>query len=279
MNCQDFESIVLELVRGEAGSSAEAAGGQAHAAICARCAALLSEQQNLAVGLEALASQTEEERAPERVEAALRLKFRNRNARAARLPSQQRRGPAQTWIAEIFRSRLAWAMTAAVVVAAISIVIAERFRVKPDAAPLAHGQSQSQSHPPVMPITPHPGRAAIHSGALSRSRQTQSAAMNVEPFSNHQATHRFAARKQGSRRAPTPSQSANDEAVTAFYPLPYGSGLGLDEGWELVRVNMPLSALASLGIPVADEQSSTQLVKADVVLGQDGMARAIRFVQ
>jgi hypothetical protein len=278
MNCQDFESIVLDLARGEVGSAAEAARGQAHAAVCAPCAALLSEQRNLTLGFEALASQAKEAQAPERVEAALRLKFRNRDAAAARRPFRQRRDPAQTWTPHIFRSRLAWAM-AAVVVAAVSIAIAARLRVKPNATPLVDRPSQAQSHPPTMTITPYPGESALDSGRPSQPRQTQTAAINAESLRHHQATHRVAARKLGGRRAPAPSQSANDEAMTAFYPLPYGSGLGLDEGWELVRVRMAVSALASLGIPVTDEPPSAQFVKADVVLGEDGMARAIRFVQ
>ena len=46
----------------------------------------------------------------------------------------------------------------------------------------------------------------------------------------------------------------------------------------LVRVTLPRAALVKFGLPMNQERSS-EFVKADVVLGNDGLARAIRFVQ
>ena len=46
----------------------------------------------------------------------------------------------------------------------------------------------------------------------------------------------------------------------------------------LVRVTLPRTALVKFGLPMNQERSS-EFVKADVVLGNDGLARAIRFVQ
>ena len=80
------------------------------------------------------------------------------------------------------------------------------------------------------------------------------------------------------------SQPANrlnpdDEVATSFYPLPYGSGLSLDEGWQIVSVSLRPDALASLGLALPNEQMPAGTIKADLVLGEDGMARAIRFVE
>jgi hypothetical protein len=41
---------------------------------------------------------------------------------------------------------------------------------------------------------------------------------------------------------------------------------------------LPRSALASLGLPMNVERANER-VKADVLLGHDGLARAIRFVR
>jgi hypothetical protein len=71
----------------------------------------------------------------------------------------------------------------------------------------------------------------------------------------------------------------DDEVATNFYPLPYGSGLDLDEGWQIVRVSLRPAALASLGLALPNQQLPSGNVKADLVLGEDGMARAIRFVE
>jgi hypothetical protein len=45
-----------------------------------------------------------------------------------------------------------------------------------------------------------------------------------------------------------------------------------------VRVELPRSALSSFGIPVNADHAGGR-VKADVLLGEDGTARAIRFVR
>jgi hypothetical protein len=251
MNCQDFESIVPDLARGQAASSEEAARARDHAATCAACAALLAEQQQLTQTLHALASQTAQEQAPERVEAALRVKFR----------SQSTLGVRQTSARPAALSRLAWGI-AAVVVVALGIAIAARFHRTPSVPP----NSQAPLNPSAVTVKPRPEEAPVPSTRLSQPRTTRAATMNV-------------ARQPATRRTPDASENANREVVTAFYPLPYGSGLSLDDGWELVRVRMPVAALTAIGVPVVDEASATEFVKADVVLGDDGMARAIRFVQ
>jgi hypothetical protein len=50
------------------------------------------------------------------------------------------------------------------------------------------------------------------------------------------------------------------------------------ESGTVVRVKLSRSALMSLGVPVSAERSD-DLVKAEVVLGDDGVARAIRLVR
>ena len=47
---------------------------------------------------------------------------------------------------------------------------------------------------------------------------------------------------------------------------------------QLVRVELPGSALIAVGLPV-DAEMANAPVKADVLLGHDGLARAIRFVR
>jgi hypothetical protein len=49
------------------------------------------------------------------------------------------------------------------------------------------------------------------------------------------------------------------------------------EGGQLVRVRMPRSNLIPLGIPI-DQGRASETIKADVLLSNDGLARAIRLV-
>jgi hypothetical protein len=46
----------------------------------------------------------------------------------------------------------------------------------------------------------------------------------------------------------------------------------------MVRVELPRSAMASFGLPVNMDRANEN-VKADVLMGVDGLAHAIRFVR
>jgi hypothetical protein len=46
----------------------------------------------------------------------------------------------------------------------------------------------------------------------------------------------------------------------------------------MVRVQLPLSDFRDIGVAI-NEQNAADRVQADVLLGQDGRARAVRFVQ
>ena len=73
-------------------------------------------------------------------------------------------------------------------------------------------------------------------------------------------------------------QSPLVELTTDFIPLVPCVGLDCFEGGQLVRVAMPRLALIFLGLPM-NEQLAQEPVTADVLIGGDGVARAIRFVR
>jgi hypothetical protein len=74
-----------------------------------------------------------------------------------------------------------------------------------------------------------------------------------------------------------------DDAVSGigatgdFIPLPNAEQVGENEAVNVVRVEVPRSAMLAVGLPVSVERAS-ELVEADVMLGSDGLARAVRFV-
>lgn len=68
------------------------------------------------------------------------------------------------------------------------------------------------------------------------------------------------------------------EVVTDFFPLTYAADSSSLEGGHLVRVRVPRSALLSMGLP-ANLDRAGEPVEADVFIGDDGLARAIRFIQ
>ncbi len=66
-------------------------------------------------------------------------------------------------------------------------------------------------------------------------------------------------------------------AMDAFIAVPYAMPIGPNERADLVRVNVPVSALAQWGLPVSSSNPN-QRVDAEVVLGEDGLVRAFRLV-
>jgi hypothetical protein len=67
------------------------------------------------------------------------------------------------------------------------------------------------------------------------------------------------------------------EITTDFLPLVYGDDLSRYEGAQLVRVRLPSEALAYFGLPA--HGLSGERIPADVLLAEDGTARAVRFVR
>lgn len=63
-----------------------------------------------------------------------------------------------------------------------------------------------------------------------------------------------------------------------FYALPDADNAIPLEHATVVRVQMPMSDLRELGVEINEQRASDQ-VQADVLLGQDGIARAVRFVE
>jgi len=275
MNCLEFENIVVDLARGAVMDSSLGTRSWAHAANCPRCAERLHEQEKLTAGLETLTSRTDTMHAPERFEARLRSEFRAQFAKnevQIVRPSIHRVRPS---LNRMSLSRWVWAGAATILLLTLAgllalrsgtqlpVAISARVKNVPKVAesPKASESKNVSDHPAATEIS-----TAQDSGANSPAKARKS---------------RTGTKKSSTPARPTFRSTTQDELATNFYPLPYGSGLPLDDGWEIVRVNLPRSALASLGMPVAAEQSQTSsaTIKADLVLGEDGLARAIRFVE
>lgn len=77
--------------------------------------------------------------------------------------------------------------------------------------------------------------------------------------------------------------TARGEIATSFMPLMY-SGLPYTEA-HIVRIEVPREALRNFGLAPTDYPADTasatseRTVLADVLVGEDGLARAVRFVR
>jgi hypothetical protein len=66
------------------------------------------------------------------------------------------------------------------------------------------------------------------------------------------------------------------EVVTDFFPL-MNPAPAFERG-QMLRVQLPAAAMQTVGLPVREDHLD-DLVQADVLVGEEGMPRAIRFVR
>ena len=77
--------------------------------------------------------------------------------------------------------------------------------------------------------------------------------------------------------SPSASEGGISEVATDFLPLPY-SHVPMNMG-STVRVEVPAAALVSFGLAPLEFRKPDGTIQADVLIGDDGLARAIRFVR
>ena len=78
--------------------------------------------------------------------------------------------------------------------------------------------------------------------------------------------------------APSRQEAAPQvETATEFMPIPYSPAWTPYDRGQVVRVRLPRSSMRTFGLPVSEDRYYEK-VQADVLLGEDGIARAVRFV-
>lgn len=251
MNCQRFESVVSELARGQMMAAEQRAEALSHSDVCDDCAVRLSDEQMLTLGLQSLAGEMESLEAPAALEANLLEAFR---ARPAFEKSAPVRVNPRYWIAAV----------AAMLLIAISLIVFS-WTKRPAAEPRVAGK---QEEPQPKPQVRESNEQLVHDVEKPAPREIPKRVYprQVRPVSSRRADNASVA------------NHVTKEIATDFIPLSYMSAASLQEGGQIIRVQLPRSALANFGLPVNMDRYNEK-VKADVLYGVDGMARAIRFVQ
>ena len=73
------------------------------------------------------------------------------------------------------------------------------------------------------------------------------------------------------------ASTADPSGSDGFIPLPNVEQLAPNEPGDLVRVEVPRSAMIAVGLAVSPDRAA-EPVQAEVVFGPDGVARAVRFL-
>jgi hypothetical protein len=278
MNCKEFDYVVNDLAQAAlpAGAPLMDANlreqGLEHAKACQTCAARLQQTRSLVAGLKLLAADTEDKSAPPRIEASLLAAFR-----------QQSTHPVSNVVALSTRQgrqhqvRM-WALAAAAALL-VACAIATSFLLKDTSKKTANAHPTTPSASPEM-----------RQPSSEQQKQEDIAAEIAEPDGKPVRKSR---RKSPPRRSvsdhssvvasigefiPVGFQGNGQEVTTDFLPLVQALDSQPLESGQLIRVEMPRSTLASFGLPINPERANVP-VKADVLLAEDGSARAIRFVR
>lgn len=311
MKCQEFQTNVDGLARGALSDARTRDAAAAHEAECEPCAARLADERALTAGLRALAASMRESEAPARAEAELLSAFKSRAAAAASVEGAA--GTVSTSHAPSNPSnvvalsehagakQLSWVKTVAVAAMAAAAAVALFMLVPPQLSTPAPPASRSvANNTRVVPVQTQGGvvtsagqNDVAQSGEGQNSPTSKGGGSETQKLIDERVTPVTSTQRRGvvrgtlnasyggtsrgvasNRNTPSETAAAN-EITTEFIPL---AGFTQSEGVHLMRVELPRSALASFGIPVNADNAGGR-VKADVLLGEDGTARAIRFVR
>jgi hypothetical protein len=166
-----------------------------------------------------------------------------------------------------FQNRWRWAFAAAVAVLAVVI----GWQARKPAAPQVASQSVTPS------VAPTAAQGTVEAPPTPTHRETEHDIKPEPIVSPAQIATKAKAAKATPNKAPRRvAEERNAEVATEFLPLTYTTNWE-DQRGQIVRMEMPRSVLATMGVPTTNVIGDR--VKADVMLGDDGVALAIRFIQ
>ena len=248
MNCQDFETVIIEIARARLLDAVARERGLEHVETCVHCAMLLAEERALSEQLRALSAAARAEAIPTQIEAALLAAF---HQRVSPPPASNNR----RWLLAV----------AALLLLTVGLSLAGWLSSSPN-------QKSTTDNSTAKVIVPTPPSVPEKSGKVA---QTEPHTIQLDQDVKLVKHQRRLLRVSDSRTFVKAGQPR--EIVTQFFPLIQGSELIPLEGGQIVRVRMPRSNLIPLGINFNHEHAD-ETIQADVLVSNDGLARAIRLI-
>jgi hypothetical protein len=250
MNCQEFERAIIELASDRLMDAEWRRNAQTHASACARCAARLEQERTMSARLDAVAAAEAQIKAPDHIKQSLRAAF---DAGFAPAPAPAiRASKNQLW--------WGWTAAAAVLLLAVTAVLWRGVR--------SAGWDLNADQPPGASATPTP-RPVEKQPEIKRQENVQPPARNDLASAPNP--------RVDPRQREVVSEAEFDEDATEFFPLTLVAQTEAEEAEQVVRVEVPRSTLMMWGLPVNAERAG-EMVQADVVIGEGGVARAIRIL-
>jgi hypothetical protein len=280
MNCQSFEEVLIDLARSRVPAQSMenlTESARLHLNECTGCASKMDDNLGLTNRLDELAREMKAWATPARVEEEVRKAFGEMLAEPI--------SPAAASLVPVAPGRLIhnskrWTVAAAAVILLVLGITGLRLRSSWQSNPAPAGVKL-----PIAQISSQEFRSNLTAGPTSLPSQL---AKELAPKSRRKFRNRRPIQSlnrdqiAGQQHVPeTTTASTNNnetEVATHFMPIGYAGPINPQDGGQLVRVELQRSAMLSLGLPVNMDRYGER-VKADILLGADGLARAIRFVQ
>jgi hypothetical protein len=242
MKCHSLRDAIVELARGREAGPGTIAAVDRHVEHCAACAALMARERQLSEGLRALAVATAADRPSDALGRRLLEVFAERRSTPERSEPRKAAGWMRAAAAILLTgAAAAWWWSARREPASDSLTTAPAVRAdarKPEPLP-APGAGLLDDHPRTTPV--------------------------VLPGDQPRAPRHRTARASSVVRP------------AGFVALPGAAGLPDFESGQIIRMEIPLTSLPTYGIEILPDAQGSP-VKADLLVGQDGQARAIRLV-
>jgi hypothetical protein len=255
MSCQQLEADLVDLARGALGDGE--ASLRRHLQSCEACAARFERERRLTEGLRTLSAATT---VPVNEVADRRLMMAFASA-----PPSSRRSAWRRVLPTLRTGQVTavsdrwWLVAAACIFFFVGAWAAVEWRTRTQ-APQGTAASVQASVPPP----------AERPRAVAQAESPVPVPGPVVPEPRRVPPPRVV---RAAQRDELPQES---DRLAGFIPLPAADGLpGFDSGM-IVRVAIPTASLPAYGMAITPE--SAQTVNADLLVGQDGQARAIRLV-
>lgn len=255
MNCNDFEKLVSDLVQHHLMEAGKRELALQHTKGCARCNARLYNERVLSASLSATAN-AETESAPANIKVNLLAAFNEKHSKSStNVVALTSKKESSNYIWK-------WAAAAAIVIAFLGIAAVRFMLPTLDAtlqqaaksADFKNEKSEQQDYKNESPRTP-----------LEKDKVNNVARRDT--------------RANTPRRINKAAEDANNNEVASdFIALTYTDETSSGNNGMVVRVKLPRATVIAMGLPL-NANHTDGYVKADVLVGDDGVARAIRLVQ
>lgn len=279
MNCQEFEMVMNDLTDAAALDAVKREAAKSHITNCKSCEIRLVNLQSLHAGLKALAATNNDKEVSPKIETVLLAAFRQQTASRTRAIATT----ADNIVSFPLRKRHAiFLAAAAAILLAIFAVAASQWSKE---QPVKHQESSLVPGPSTTAPTDskdveekalagNDSKPAEKRIRLDYAKsQTATRSQSESPITDYVVTTSLS-----EFTAVTGNSFSRAEITTDFLPLTFEPLAQPIESGQVIRIEMPRRAMTSFGLPFNLEKAD-EPVTADVLLAEDGSARAIRFVR